>query len=219
MNARTLAPLALLLAAGCAVDNYASVQFFEICFPPTPTENACIYPSACENTLLGRPFVDVSGAFNLEVPIELRNQLPVVTDTSTGRVNTSDAHVEKYTISYSYAGTALPGTTSLTNDTVPAAGNTVVLVEVLPNSTVNALATVAPSTPVTLDAFVVASGRYDNGNNFTTGKYKISIDVCNCGAVPLTSLCPTGQSFSGGCPGSAVQGGAVVTFPFNFTCQ
>lgn len=219
MNARPLAPLALLLAAGCAVDNFASVQFLEICFPPAPTSNACIYPAACDATLLGRPFVDVSGAFILEVPIELRNQLVPNTDTSTGRVNTSDAHVEKYTISYSMAGVALPGTTVLANDTVPAAGNTVVLVEVLPSATITALATVAPSAPTTLVAEVVASGRYDNGNSFTTGPYKIAIDVCSCGAVPVANLCPTGQTFSSGCPGSAVQGGAVVTFPINFTCQ
>ncbi len=221
MNARTLAPLALLLAAGCGADNFASVQFFEICFPPAPTSGSCTFPATCETTLLGRPFVDVGAASVLELPIQMNNQLPPITDTSTGRVNTNDAHIEKYTINYSVGGAALPGTVSLANDTVPTSGSTVVLVEVLPLSTITALSAIAPSTPTTIVAEVVASGRYDNGNSFETGPYKIAVDVCNCGAVPIASICPTGSAFSGGCPGSAVDisAGLVVTFPIAFTCE
>ncbi len=220
MNARTLAPLALLLAAGCGVDNSASVQFFEICYPPAPTDGVCIYPATCTNTLLGRPLVDVGAAFTFETTIQLRNQLPSHADPSTGRVNTSDAHIEKYTVTYGVPGSALPGSASLANDTVPAAGNTVVLVEVLPNVTVTQLAAVAPAEPTTIVAEVVASGRYDSGDTFETGPYKIALDICSgCLGIPVASLCTGTTVFNGGCPGSAINGGLAVSFPLNFSCK
>lgn len=224
MNARTLAPLALLLAAGCGADNFASVQFFQICFPPAPdtTSGNCIYPPKCENSLLGRPIVDVPLAFTLELPIQLNNQLPNNADTSggTGRVNTNDAHVEKYTITYSVPGVALPGSVSLTNDTVPAAGATVVLVEVLPNTTMTQLSAVAPAVTTTIVAEVVASGRYDNGNTFETGPYKVALDICSgCLGFSVASLCTGTTTLKGACPGSAVVGGAVVSLPITAACQ
>jgi len=222
MNPRTLAPLALLLAAGCGADNFASVQFFEICFPPAPKSGSCIYPASCENTLLGRPRVDVGLASAFELPIQVNNQLRSNADTSTGQVNTHDAHVQKYAITYGVPGAALPGSISLANDTVRAGGNTVVLVEVLPTVTMAQLAAVAPATPTTIVADVVASGRYDSGDTFETGPFRIALDVCSgCPDLgfPVGGLCTGTTVFNGGCPGSAVNGGLLVSFPFNFECQ
>jgi hypothetical protein len=220
MNARTLAPLALFLAAGCGMDNFASVQFFEICYPPAPTDGVCLYPASCTNTLLGRPLVDVGGAFSFELPIQLNNQLKSNADPSTGRVNTNDAHVEKYTITYGVPWAGFPGTVSLANDTVPADGNTVVLVEVLPNVTVTQLLAVTPLAPTTIVADVVASGRYDSGDTFETGTYRIALDVCSgCLNIDVTTLCTGTTFFNGACPGNAVEAGFVVSLPINFECK
>jgi hypothetical protein len=221
MNARTLAPLALFLAAGCGVDNFASVQFFEICYPPAPTDGVCLYPAACTNTLLGRPLVDVGGAFSFELTIQLNNQLKSNADASTGRVNTNDAHIMKYTITYGVPGFAVPGSVSLMNDTVPADGNTVVLVEVLPNTTVTQLSAIAAAAPTTIVADVVASGRYDSGDTFETGAYTIALDVCNgcLSTIPVASFCTGTTVFNGGCPGSAIEGGFLVSLPLNFVCK
>jgi hypothetical protein len=160
----------------------------------------------------------------MELPIQMNNQLKSNADASTGRVNTNDAHVEQYTITYGVPGFALPGSVALTNDTVPAEGNTVVLVEVLPNVTVTQLLVLATATPTTIVAEVVASGRYDNGNTFETGAYRIALDVCNgCLGIDVTTLCvssgTTPTVFAGGCPGNAVQSGLVVSLPLNFECK
>jgi hypothetical protein len=222
MHPRTLAPLALLLAAGCGVDNFASVQFLEICFPPAPTSGACIYPATCANTLLGRPRVDVGLAYNFETTIQLNNQLTSNADSSTGRVNTHDAHIEKYTITYDVPGAALPGSVSLANDTVRAAGSTTVLVEVLPNVTVTQLAAIAPATLTTIVAKVVASGRYDSGDTFETGPYKVALDICSgCPELgfPVANFCTGTQTIGGFCPGNAVVAGVVVSLPINVACQ
>jgi len=224
MNARTLASLALLLAAGCGLDNFASVQFFEICYPPAPTDGVCLYPSSCTNTLLGRPRVDVAGAFSFELPIQINNQLKSNADSSTGRANTNDAHIEKYTITYEVPGGvafAVPGSVSLANDTVPTDGNTVVLVEALPNVTILQLASLPFPTTTTIVAAVVASGRYDSGDSFETGTYRIALDVCNgcLSTIPVTSLCTGTTVFNGGCPGSAIESGFLVSLPLNFECK
>jgi hypothetical protein len=220
MNARTLAPLALLLA-GCGVDNFASIQLFEICFPPAPdtTTGVCIYPAKCDNSLLGRPLVVVPGATQLEVPIQVNNQLKSDADPSTGRVNTNDAHIEKYTISYGVPGVGVAGAVSLANDTVPADGNTVVLVEVLSSAAITALgASALPAGTTTIVAKVVASGRYDNGTTFETGAYKVAVDVCKgCATAPV--VCSGTTVLFGACPGSAVIGGQVVSSPVNIACK
>jgi hypothetical protein len=164
--------------------------------------------------------VDVGLAFSYELPIQMKNQLPSNADSSTGRVNTHDAHIEKYTITYGVPGAALPGSVSLANDTVPAAGNTVVLVEVLPNLTVTQLAAIAPATPTTIIARVVASGRYDSGDTFETGPYKVALDICSgCLGFPVGNFCTASTAPSGACPGNAVVTGVVVSYPINVACQ
>jgi hypothetical protein len=213
MNARTLASLALLLAADCGLDNFSSVQLFEICFPPAPDASGnCIYPPKCENTLLGRPLADLAPgrATGLLVPVQVNNQLKSNATATTP--NTNDAHIEKYTITYD--DPFAPGKVLLANDTIPAAGNTVVLIDVLPSAT----GTFAAGTVPTIVAKVVASGRYDDGTTFQTGPFKIAFDVCS-GCLGFAA-CTGTKVFQGGCPGSAVTStGTVVAIPVNPLCQ
>jgi hypothetical protein len=220
MNARTLAPLALLLAAGCGADNFASVEFFAPCSWPAPsTTGGCTFAATCDTVMLDTPLVDVEGALSFLLPIEMINQLTSNADPTTGRANTNDAHITQYTMTYSVPGAALPGSVALVTHTVPTAGTAVVIVEVLPSTTVQQLSAIAPAVPMTIVAEVVASGRYDNGNSFTTGPYKVAVSVCSGCLTGLgTVSCPTGQSLNR-CPGNAVVAGFLVVTPASLVCQ
>lgn len=91
----------LLLAAAalaCTVDNNASIQVVAMCAPP---EDSCGTENGCGTYLASEPFVYLEGGTNhFEMFVEMINQLADNSDASAGRLNTNDAYVEKYRLSY-----------------------------------------------------------------------------------------------------------------------
>jgi hypothetical protein len=195
MNTRSLASLAvpaLLLGLACSQPNFATLELFQLCFPPTPdaTTGGCGLPSnKCDKVQAGVSVLDVGTAPDLLLLLQINNQQPNNADTSTGRVNTNDALILEYRIRYEGANLA-PVVVPATPDQVPAASSQVSFIPVVPRSTANQLRSIVTGTsPTTVFAFVKAAGRFYDDRTFETGEYRIPVDVCN-GCVGVFACVP-----------------------------
>jgi hypothetical protein len=195
MKTRIL-PLALLAAAlaGCVQENEASPQFFAVCFPPDPdtTTGACIYPAACDSVALGTFWADVAVVTEAVAPIEIRNQLPDNSDPSTGRLNTNVAYINQFRFEFHLSGSSdtLPEEWVDANVTVPTSGSTVALVPLVPLGLRAYLAGLAGFTSGHFTVYVRAVGKYADDRYFSTGPFKVPVDVCN-GCTPVFDCDPT----------------------------
>jgi hypothetical protein len=205
MNTR-LAPavLALALLAGCR-DNAASIEIFETCLPPAPdtTTGQCAYPATCAAQPLGTYMIDLAGTDILSAVMQVNNQLANNAKPDTGQVNTNDAHVDTFTVSYEVPGVSLAsvvGPVQIQN-TIPASGAGVVAVDLLKLSAAD-FATLSAAAPVHIVATMRLKGSIDDGSRFETAERKYGIDACvGCMGVPS---CPTGNH-AATCPGTGFQ--------------
>ncbi|MEI7704561.1 MAG: hypothetical protein WCK73_08160 [Deltaproteobacteria bacterium] len=191
MHRRSLAPVALLLAlAGCSATEYSAVSLYAICAPPAPdaTTGACLYPATCANTLVGSARLDATTAqLDFRLPIQLNNLLANNADTTTGRINTNDAFVTSLEMTYN--GTPFSSWSVAQAITVPAAGNTVGLLPLIP---VQYFPAIAPPGNSTLNILVNvrAHGVLASQTPFTTAWYQVPVQVCS--GCLAGSFCATG---------------------------
>jgi hypothetical protein len=218
MNARTITALLVLAAAGCTVDNNASVRISNTCAPPAPSGGACTYSATCDSVWMSNLWVDTSyvGApadprdGTLEWPFEVQNQRES-TSNNDGSTNTATAFITGYKIHYLIllgpAGTSIPDVrVEDSSRTVQPGGSTVISIPVIPRN----IATLLGVGPLlaTVRAEIRAVGTYADGQEFETGPYSVVVDIVNgrglyygCpAATPLLSLCPkAGQSAMATC--------------------
>ncbi len=199
MKTPALALVAVAAALASCVENHVSVEMVKVCTHPKPETQGggCLYPATCELGQLGRQFLYLDGTENawgaaLWIPIEFRNQLLDNSDPSAGRVNTNDAFIEEFRVSYE--GVALTDAVYKIAGTVPTDGSAVLLVPVIPtNPTFLQLeAAGLGAEGVVLLAKVRAAGRYGDGSRFVTGEFIVPVDVYPSGYVP-DGPCPTGE--------------------------
>jgi hypothetical protein len=223
MNVRTLAALLVLAAAGCTVDNNASVRISNTCAPPAPTKEGCTYSPTCDSVWMSNLWVDTSYVGvpadprdgTLEWPFEFQN-LRDPTSNNDGRTNTATAYITGYKIHYVVllgpAGTTIPDVrVEDSNRTVEQGGTAVITIPVIPRNIATLLGVGALL--ATVRAEIRAVGTYADGQDFETGPYSVVVDVVNgrgvyygCPATTppaaplLLSLCPkAGQSAMGTC--------------------
>jgi hypothetical protein len=171
-----LLALPLLAVAGCR-DNRASVKIQSICAPTSD----CTFSASCDQVYVGYPTLDTLANANgsLHLYFELKNDLPNNRDVLTGRVNTNDAHVDETVVEF--LGPGLAGATLATQHTVPAGGNTVVRIEVIPQ-VLGARAALQAYAPTTVPRDLVANlrvrGYYDDGSRFETGEFPVAVRIC-----------------------------------------
>jgi hypothetical protein len=213
MNPRNLAALILVAAAGCTVDNNASVRISNTCSPPAPSGGACTYSATCDSVWMGSLWVDTSyvGApadpsdGTLDWPFEFQNQRDPNNDRSGG-TNTATAFITGYKIHYVVllgpAGTSIPDVrVEDSSRTVEPGTSAVIMIPVIPRNVATLLGVGALL--ATVRAEIRAVGTYADGQEFETGPYSVVVDIVNgrglyygCpAATPLLSLCPkAGQS-------------------------
>ncbi len=213
MNVRTIAALLVLAAAGCTVDNNASVRIANTCAPPAPAGGVCTYSATCDSVWMSNLWVDTSYVSlspdprdgTLEWPFEFENQREANSDRAGG-TNTATAFVTGYKIHYvtliGPAGTAIPDVkVEDSSRTVEPGGSTVINIPVIPRSVATLLG--GGGLLATVRAEIRAIGAYADGQEFETGPYSVVVDIVNgrgigygCpAATPSLSACPKlGQS-------------------------
>jgi hypothetical protein len=197
MKTRALILALPLVALTACRENRASVQVQAICAPTSD----CTFQATCDKVYIGYPIIDAALTDSLFLYIQVENQLPDNTNLGNGRVNTNDAHIDETVVTYE--GPAIPQAVLKTNLRVPAAGTTVIGVEVipsvlLPQAALQAFAPAGP--PRDMVATLKLRGYYDDGSRFETGAFPIGVRVCQaapgftCAPVcPATKLyCPQG---------------------------
>jgi hypothetical protein len=193
MNRRTLALLIVLVAAGaagCAPDRMVLEPYCVCAMPAT-----CSFSGSCAACSLGAQTFNPGLGDSLYGAIELRNQAPNNEDVQTGRVNSNDAHVTGYSLTYTTGG---PASVTLYegNQPIPAEGVAVVWVKLAPPG--------APAGKYSVEVSFI--GYYDNGREFETEPFPIGLEV---GA--FTFGC-SGTNVDV-CPGTGAQGNAACGAP------
>ncbi len=198
MKTPALALVALAAALASCAENHASVEMVKVCTHPAPTTTGgCEYPASCDLGQLGRQFLYLDGTWNLEgaalwVPIEFHNQLLDNSDPSAGRVNTNDAFIDEFRMSFEASGILLPDAIYKIAASVPTNGTAVLLVPVIPtNPTALQLSAqaIGPQGLLVI-AKVRAAGHYGDDSKFVTGEFLVPVDVYASGYV--VDVCPAG---------------------------
>ncbi|ACG71919.1 conserved hypothetical protein [Anaeromyxobacter sp. K] len=176
-----LATLLLATAAlACTVDNNASIQVVALCAPP---EETCATDGGCGAYLASQPFVYLEGGTNfLELFVEMTNQLADNSDPSAGRLNTNDAYLEKYRLSYrsaffSYSNYDFPASGILRAESTSAP-----VVRLIPeaiSAPMSAAMTNAGVTTGLVEVELTVTGHYASGDSFEVGGVTFPVDVHN----------------------------------------
>ena len=209
MNIRTLAALLVLAAAGCTVDNNASVRIANTCAPPEPgTGGGCTYSATCDTVWMGNLWVDTRYTSpspdpsdgTLEWPFEFENQRGSNLDREGG-TDTATAFVTGYKIHYVLlsgpAGTNIPDVrVEDSSRTVKPGGSTVIMIPVIPRSVATLLG--GGALLATVRAEIRATGAYADGQAFETGPYSVVVDIVNGRGIYYG--CPAVGMFIFGCP-------------------
>jgi hypothetical protein len=212
-----IASVPLLLAAGalgCTRSNLATVEFGSLCAPTTD----CTFQGTCDAVDIGGQLaVDLQYTPMLVWPIEMFNQRQDPTDEA-GRVNTNSATVHSFEMRYDAGGASIPNATSPQTIRVPANGSTVAAVILIPptSSASAALAALPAGTYITVK--VKARGDYDDGTEFETGEYIVTVVLANGQFNPTDPTNPlsgykcsdTTQTPTSICPPNPGQDGTVV---------
>jgi len=106
MKTRTLATSVLALFLSACAAEYSGVGIQAICAPPAPESatGACVYPATCDATFAGTPLLDATtAALPFRLPFQFNNQLLNNADPVAGRVNTNDAFIQSFEMTYAGA--------------------------------------------------------------------------------------------------------------------
>jgi hypothetical protein len=176
MTRKTFLPaLALVLAVfgtGCGRSNQASIEIAALCFPT----DDCTFSATCSEVLLtGTLWVDLQATPVLVFPIQINNQRLDNADIESGRVNTNNAVIDRFEMTYQVNGSAIAAAVSAQTIVVPAAGSTVAGVTLIPAG--SALAGLPSGTWVSVQLKV--HGSYQDGTEFDTGEHPIPVILQN----------------------------------------
>jgi hypothetical protein len=202
--------------AGCKQPQ-PTVALTSLCYPPTPDTDGCVYPAACDQILAPGLIKADLAVTNLrtgphlyhdsvEWPIEIRNQSPSSASAEAGQVNTSDAHITAFEMTYASTALTLTSSSATSNQeiTVPAGGTTVAVVSLMPKAYGE---TLVDDVAASADTFyqvlvsVKAVGYLDNGITFETSEMQVPVWVCNgCWPSVNPPVCATAGDVYLSCP-------------------
>lgn len=176
------------LAACTGVNESSSVAISAVC---ALTEE-CTFTAECSAQYIGDYVFDRSVANQFWVPVQINNRLANNADETSGRVNTNDAHITSFEVSYVNFG--LASATKAVNYTVPAGGAATVGLYIVPPQ---AAAVTGTGTQESL-ARVVAKGYFENGSSFETGEFPIAFTTCSgCLNLPVCVAPTVGDALCG----------------------
>ncbi len=199
MKIRTLAAAALAASLSACSSEFSGINIYETCAPPLPdqTTGQCLYTATCAATLASTPTLDVTTAqLDFRLPIQVNNDLVDNSSPTDGRINTNNATVQSWEITYT--GAALAGVNLATFVRVPTTGSASELIHLIPVAYFGALAPAGSGT-TTIVVNVRGHGKLDSQDSFTTAWAKIPVQVCaGCLA---GDFCP--GSIMASCPSAA----------------
>lgn len=204
MTIRTLATAALALGLSACSAEFAPVYIYAICTPPDPdtTNGSCLYPAECETVFAGTPVLDVTTAqVDFRMPVQISNLLTDNSSAVDGRVNTNDAFIESFEMTY--AGATLEPWTVAASITVPTSGSSGAVLRLIPVAYFPALVPPAAST-TNLVVNVRARGILTSQDSFTTAWFQVPVAVC-AGCLATSFTCAPGSALVT-CPQAAVFG-------------
>jgi len=200
MNIRTLAAAVLALGLSACSAEFSAVSVYAICAPPDPdtASGACLYPATCDATFAGTPVLDVTTAqLDFRLPFQLNNDLVDNSSLIDGRINTNDAFIKNFEITYS--GAAVAPWTDTQSITVPAEGSSGALLRLIPVQYFPSL--VPPGAArLSLVVNVRGHGNLASQDSFTTAWFQVPVEVC-AGCLAGT-ICPPGDVLAT-CPATA----------------
>jgi hypothetical protein len=182
-------PLLVLLAAGApgCIKNNMSVEPAGLCAFPDDASK-CILPAKCDVILTNRDvFVYTRNSLGINnallLWLQYFNQLPNNADASAGRVNSNDATLEAYELTFDAPGLLIASRKiEHLNQLIPAEGATAAQVHVVPAETMLELETAmtnAALATVLMNVHIRATGHYANGSSFETGEFTTPVTVVN----------------------------------------
>lgn len=201
MKIRTLAATIAALGLSACSAEFSPVAIHSICAPPDPdaTSGACLYPATCDATFAGTPILDATTAqLDFRLPVQVNNQLTNNASEIGGRINTNDAFIQWYEMTYT--GAALQPWSVAEALTVPAAGSSGGLLRLIPVQYFPAL--VPPGAArLSIIVNVRAHGILTSQDSFTTAWFQVPVEVC-AGCLAGT-VCPPG-SVMASCPSAGL---------------
>jgi hypothetical protein len=209
MKTRALLLALPLLALGCT-DNRASIQIQGMC-APTAT---CAFTSKCDAFALGPAIIDptffttVSQEPYLTLILQLENTLPNNANADIKKLNTNNAHIDEAHMEYS--GILTGNVTIGASGQVPANGNELIYLDVIPGAKGLELPASPPQWPLYLEATAQLRlrGYFDDGSRFETGEFPVTVQVSNTsrpqdassGVKYCVDACPHGGQWPATCP-------------------
>jgi hypothetical protein len=208
MKIRTLAAAALALGFSACSAEFSPVGIYAICSAPAPdtTNGSCLYPATCDTVFAGTPVLDVTVAEDdFRLPVQINNLLTDNSSTANGRVNTNDAYIQSFEMTY--AGASVQPWTVAASITVPTAGSSGALLKLIPVTYFPALVPPGAST-LSILVNVRAHGILASQSSFTTAWFQVPVSVCagclpssfTCAAGAVLASCPSAKTF-GAAPG------------------
>ena len=191
MKIRTLAATVLALGLSACAAEFSGVGIYAICSPPPPdaTTGSCLYPATCDAVLAGTPVLDVTTAqVDFRLPVQINNLLADNSNAADGRINTNNAFIESFEMTYSGASVA-PWTVGAAV-TVPTAGSSGALLRLIPVAYFPALAPAGSATS-NIQVNVRAHGVLGSQDSFTTAWFSVPVAICaGCLASEFTCTPP-----------------------------
>jgi hypothetical protein len=215
MKIRTLAAAALALGLSACSAEFSPVGIYAICSAPAPdtTNGSCLYPATCDTVFAGTPVLDATVAeVDFRLPVQINNLLTDNSSTADGRINTNDAYIQYFDMTY--AGAPLDPWTIAASITVPTNGSSGAVLRLIP---VEYFPKVVPPGASTLSILVNvrARGVLASQSSFTTAWFQVPVSVC-AGCLASSFTCATGAVLAS-CP-SAKRFGAPPGQTANLAC-
>ena len=199
MKTRTLAAAVLALGLSACAAEFSAVNIFAICAPPDPdtTTGACLYPATCDAVLAGTPVLDVTTAqLDFRLPVQINNTLTDNSNAADGRINTNDATITSFEMTYT--GAPLAPWDVAAAITVPTAGSSGAVLRLIPAASFASLAPVGAAT-TSMVVNVRAHGHLASQDSFTSAWFNVPVQVCAgclassfaCAAPAVLVTCPS----------------------------
>ncbi len=198
MKTRIASLLPLLALAACAKNN-ASVEIAAVCAPPKDASK-CSFSSKCDMVNIGYNAIDVGVAgASLWLFLQVNNQLPNNENLQTGRLNTNDAWVNEYEITFDVGLSDVTGPVPGGASLVPAGGSTVISILPIDATAAATLATAVPAgAGINIVGHLRLKGVYADTTAFETGVFDVAIHACSacsgtaptCAAGDYLAVCP-----------------------------
>ena len=204
MKTRTLAAAAIALGLSACSAEFSPVNIAAICKPPDPdtANGSCLYPAPCDAYFAGTAVLDVNTAqVDFRMPVQIDNALTDNSSAPDGRINTNNATIQSFEMTYS--GAPLAPWSVPAAIPVKTAGSSGAVLRLIPVSYFPTLASLGSAT-TNIVVNVRGHGTLASQDSFTTAWFTVPVEVCS-GCLASSFAC-TSPAVLVSCPSAARPG-------------